>query len=124
MGQQQLLLVILVTVIVGLATIVAINTFQSASEEANIDSIRQDIMKAQSNANAYLHKPDVLGGGNGRYQGITLREISLPEQNENAAYQLGEINDDSFEIIAISERGFMLTATITIDSINWDRDDS
>ena len=123
MGQQKLLLVILVSVIIGLATIVAINTFQSAAEEANIDSIRQDILQAQSNANAFVLKPDVLGGGNGRYQGITLREISLPEENENAAYQLGEINDDSFEIIATSERGSTLTATITSYSINWDRDD-
>jgi hypothetical protein len=123
MGQQQLLLVILVTIIVGLATIVAVNTFQSAAEEANIDSIRQDILQAQSNANAYALKPQVLGGGNGRYQGISLQAIYLPEENENATYELGEINDESFEIIATSERGFTLTATITIDSIDWDRDD-
>ncbi|MDZ7757446.1 hypothetical protein [Rhodohalobacter sp.] len=113
MGQQQLLLVILVTIIVGLATVVAINTFQSAAEDANMDAIRQDILQAQSNANAYALKPDVLGGGNGGYQGITLREISLPEENDNALYELGEINDDSFEIIATSERGFVLTATIS-----------
>jgi hypothetical protein len=123
MGQQQLLLIILVTIIVGLATIVAINTFQSAAEEANIDSIRQDILQAQSNANAYALKPEVLGGGNGRYQGISLQAISLPEENENATYELGEINDDSFEIIATSERGFSLTATITRDSIDWNRED-
>jgi hypothetical protein len=123
MGQQQLLLIILVTIIVGLATIVAINTFQSAAEEANIDSIRQDILQAQSNANAYALKPEVLGGGNGRYQGISLQAISLPEENENATYELGEINDESFEIIATSERGFSLTATITRDSIDWNRED-
>lgn len=123
MGQQQLLLVILVTIIVGLATVVAITTFQSAAEESNIDSIRQDILQAQSNANAYALKPKVLGGGNGRYQGISLQAISLPEENENATYELGEINDESFEIIATSERGFSLTATITRDSINWNRED-
>jgi hypothetical protein len=123
MGQQQLLLVILVTIVVGIATVVAINTFQSAAEESNIDSIRQDILQAQSNANAYALKPEVLGGGNGRYQGISLQAISLPEENENATYQLGEINDESFEIIATSERGFSLTATISRDSIDWNRED-
>ena len=124
MGQQQLLLVILVTIIVGLATVVAINTFQSAAEESNLNAIQQDILQAQSNANAYSLKPQVLGGGNGRFQGITLQDISIPEENENATYELGEINDDNFEIIATSERGFILTATITRDSIDWDRDDS
>lgn len=123
MGQQQLLLVILVTIIVGLATVVAINTFQSAAEDANMDAIRQDILQAQANANSYTLKPEVLGGGNGGYQGITLQDISIPEENENAIYNLGEINDDTFEIIATSERGFVLTATISRDSIEWDRDD-
>ena len=123
MGQQQLLLVILVTIIVGLSTIVAINTFQNAADEANIDAIRLDVTQAKSNANAYALKPSILGGGNGGYTGITLRETSLPEENDNARYELGEINDDSFEIIATSERGFVLTATITKDSIDWDRND-
>lgn len=123
MGQQQLLLIILLTVIIGIATVVAITNFQSATEEANIDSIRQDVLLAQSNANAYALKPNVLGGGNGRYQGITLQAISMPEENENAVYELGEINDDSFEIIANSERGFILTATVFKDSISWDRSD-
>ncbi|PKD44606.1 hypothetical protein [Rhodohalobacter barkolensis] len=123
MGQQQLLLVILVTIVVGIATVVAINTFQSAAEEANIDSIRQDILQAQSNANAFTLKPEIMGGGNGRYQGISLQAISLPEENENAVYELGDINNDSFEIVATSERGFVLTATITRDSIDWERED-
>lgn len=40
MGQQQLLLVILVTIIVGIATVVAINTFSSAADSANLDAVR------------------------------------------------------------------------------------
>ena len=123
MGQQQLLLVILVTIIVGLATVVAINTFQSAAADANMDAIRQDILQAQANANSYTLKPEVLGGGNGGFQGITLQDISIPEENENATYELGEINDDNFEIIATSERGFILTATISRESIDWERED-
>jgi len=43
MGQQQLLLVILVTIIVGIATVVAINTFGAAADSANLDAVRQDM---------------------------------------------------------------------------------
>ena len=43
MGQQQLLLVILVTIIVGIATVVAINTFGTAADNANIDAVRNDM---------------------------------------------------------------------------------
>jgi hypothetical protein len=53
MGQQQLFIVILVTIIIGLATVVAVNTFKSAAEEANYDAIRQDILQAQAMASAY-----------------------------------------------------------------------
>lgn len=53
MGQQQLLLVILVTIIVGIATVVAINTFGSSAEQANLDAVRQDIAQIATAAQAW-----------------------------------------------------------------------
>jgi len=57
MGQQQLLLVILVTIIVGIATVVAINTFGSAADAANIDAVRNDVAAIASGAQGYYMKP-------------------------------------------------------------------
>jgi hypothetical protein len=122
MGQQQLLLIILVTVIVGLATVIAINTFQSAAEEANVDAIRQDILQAQAHATGYAIKPVHIGGGGGSYEGISLLSLSLPHENEHAVYSLGEVSDDSFQIVAVSSRGFTVTATISGDEIEWERE--
>jgi hypothetical protein len=122
MGQQQLLLVILVTIIVGFTTVVAINTFQSAAEESNLDAIRQDILQAQAMANGYLIKPQIFGGGGGSYHGVTLLNLSIPLEDENADYSLGEISHDSFQIIAVSSRGFTVTATISGDEIEWERE--
>ncbi|MDZ7806938.1 MAG: hypothetical protein U5K71_07465 [Gracilimonas sp.] len=56
MGQQQLLLVILVTIIVGIATVVAINTFGSAADSANLDAVRQDVATIAASAQGYLHE--------------------------------------------------------------------
>jgi len=123
MGQQQLLLVILVTVIIGLATVVAVNTFKSAAEEANFDAIRQDILQAQAMASAYVRKPVGINGGGGSYENITLNVIGVSEANENASYEIGVINPGSFQIIATSVRGFKVTATIEGDSITWLRED-
>ena len=78
MGQQQLLLVILVTIIVGIATVVAINTFGSAADSANIDAVRQDIATFASSAQGYFMKPEMLGGGGGDFEGITFRSVAFP----------------------------------------------
>lgn len=123
MGQQQLLLVILVSVIVGLASIVAINTFQSAAEESNFDAIRQDILQAQAMASGYIRKPLDMNGGGGSYENITLDAIGMSEVNENASYEIGSVSSESFQIIASSDRGFIITATIEDDSIAWNREE-
>jgi hypothetical protein len=120
MGQQQLLLIILVTILVGIATIVAINTMQSSYDNANFDAIQQDILQAHTAAMAYLEKPSMLGGGGGNYTGITMRDLALSEQNDNASYELGEVSANSIEIIGTSVNGnLVLTATISGDEITW-----
>ena len=123
MGQQQLLLIILVSVIVGLATIVAINTFQSAAEESNFDAIRQEILQAQAMASGFVRKPISMNGGGGSYENITLNAIGMSAVTENASYEIVNIDSDSFQIIAISDRGFKVTATIEGDAISWLRED-
>ena len=78
MGQQQLLLVILVTIIVGIATVVAINIFGSAADQANRDAVRQDLMGASVQAQAIWSRPILMGGANRNFQGthITVDEIT------------------------------------------------
>lgn len=73
MGQQQLLLVILVTIIVGIATVVAINTFGGAADSANIDAVRQDIASIAAGAQSHYMKPKMMGGGGKDFAGISFR---------------------------------------------------
>ena len=121
MGQQQLLIVILVTIIVGIATFIAIDNMQKSHNASVYEAIQKDIMQAQVSAIAYLKKPAMMGGGSGSYIGMTLQDILLPEENENSAYELDEINADSFVVIATTAYGFSVTATIAGESITWDR---
>jgi len=98
MGQQQLLLVILVTIIVGIATVVAINTFGSAADAANLDAVRNDVAAIASAAQGYYMKPEMLGGGGRTFTGITFEDFGfaangiaadgLTAQNENGRYEL------------------------------------
>lgn len=140
MGQQQLLLVILVTIIVGIATVVAINTFSSAAEGANLDAVRQDVANIAASAQGYFIKPEMLGGGGQNFSNLTFRNITfasdtisadgLTAGNQNGTYVIDPTAGTSFTIEAFpsSLDGYVhgsgsgsqkLTATATRDNLSW-----
>ncbi len=110
MGQQQLLLVILVTILVGIATVVAINTFGSSNVNANRDAVRNDVAAIAASAQAWFIKPAMLGGGNNSFVGITFDDIaisadsiynsSLSAANLNGTYVLSAATDSSVTVTA------------------------
>lgn len=76
MGQQQLLLVILVTIIVGIATVVAINIFGTAADQANRDAVRQDLMGSAVQAQAIWSRPELMAGANRNFTNLTAIQIA------------------------------------------------
>ncbi|MEX0639177.1 MAG: hypothetical protein WD094_01850, partial [Balneolaceae bacterium] len=85
MGQQQLLLVILVTIIVGIATVVAINTFGTAADSANLDAVRQDVAQIAAASQSFYMKPTMLGGGGRSFSAVTFNDF---------AFAASDISDD------------------------------
>lgn len=65
MGQQQLLLLILGIVIVGLAVVVGINAFGEGRMKAAGDAVTADVLRIASDAQAWALKPVQVGGGGG-----------------------------------------------------------
>ena len=63
MGQQQLLLLVLGIVIVGLAVVVGIQAFAVNQKKANIDAMQLTSMRLASEAQAWLQTPTSFGGG-------------------------------------------------------------
>ena len=109
MGQQQLLLVILVTIIVGIATVVAINTFGTAADQANIDAVNNDIATLASAAQGFYMRPAMLGGGSRSFDGLSFEGLAFPAtvfdgtlvaQNENGRYTLEDVGGQEFTIVA------------------------
>lgn len=139
MGQQQLLLVILVTIIVGIATVVAINTFSSSFDSANVDAVRQDVAQIAASAQSYYMKPTMLGGGGKDFSGITFEDITFAADNmnndgtiawnENGTYEITSTGTGTINISATpsSSDGYSagttgsdpLTAEIVPDDMTW-----
>ena len=63
MGQQQLLLIVLGVIIVGIAVVVGINLFNANAEEAAKDGVVSDCTNLGAMAQQYYKKPISMGGG-------------------------------------------------------------
>jgi type II secretory pathway pseudopilin PulG len=84
MGQQQLLLIILGVIIVGIAIAVGLSLFSAQSIQSNKDAIINDLNNIAAQAYQYRIRPSSMAGGNGSYTGFTIP--SKMASNANATY--------------------------------------
>jgi hypothetical protein len=78
MGQQQLLLLVLGIVIVGLAVVAGINAFSENRKKANADAMVNDAVRIASDIQAWVLKPEAFGGlgdEGGDYSSVTFNDI-------------------------------------------------
>ncbi|MCG3157421.1 MAG: hypothetical protein DKINENOH_04053 [bacterium] len=125
MGQQQLLLLILAAVIVGVAITLGINMFQQNSAQANQEAVVQDVLTIASRAQAWYRRPEQMGGGGRDYTGITLANLNFPGQNANGTYALSGASPVALTITGTGvEDGdgdgglLQVQATISPDSVD------
>ena len=62
MGQQQLILLVLATVIVGVAIVVGIRAFTENDAKSNADAMMQDAVRMANDVQAWAKKPQPFGG--------------------------------------------------------------
>ncbi len=68
MGQQQLLMIVLSVILVGIAIAAGVTVFQSYARQTHIENIIADLNYLGSLAHQYVAKPVVLGGGGGDFR--------------------------------------------------------
>ncbi len=88
MGQQQLLLIILGVIVVGIAVAVGITMFQDNAISANRDAVTNDLVNLSARAQQYYRRPTALGGGQGAFTGMTLSTLTTKPINANGTYAL------------------------------------
>ncbi len=72
MGQQQLLLIVLGVIIVGIAVVVGINLFNANATNANRDGVISDLNNLGAMAQQYYKKPTSMGGGGNTFTGWVI----------------------------------------------------
>ena len=113
MGQQQLLLIILGVIIVGIAIAVGISMFSSGSVQSNRDGIINDLNNLAANAYQYRIRPTTMGGGGGSYANYTIP--TKLQSNENGTYATSAVSAASISFTATSGQGYG-TVTADLDS--------
>ena len=77
MGQQQLLLIILGVIIVGIAVAVGITMFQDNAVDQNRSAVISDLTTLAAKCQQYYAKPTTLGGGGNLFTGLTADAAGL-----------------------------------------------
>jgi hypothetical protein len=72
MGQQQLLLIVLGVIVVGIAVVVGINLFNANATSANRDGIVSDLNNLGAMSQQFFKKPTSMGGGGNKFTGWTI----------------------------------------------------
>lgn len=72
MGQQQLLLIVLGVIVVGIAIVVGINLFNANAVESNRNAIVADLNNIAAKAMQYYKTPTAMGGGGNSFAGYAL----------------------------------------------------
>jgi hypothetical protein len=106
MGQQQLLLIILGVIIVGIAIAVGLQLFQAGSIGANSDAVQNDIMNIAAHADQHRIRPAAMGGGAGAFDDSNGGNIyQLPERlrlTGNGEYSIQAPGPTSITIVGRS----------------------
>ena len=86
MGQQQLLLIVLGVIIVGIAIAVGISMFKSNAQSSNRDQVINDLNNLAAKAQQYYRKPTSMAGGGQSFGGFNLAPVDI--ENANGSYSL------------------------------------
>ncbi|MEO8232298.1 MAG: hypothetical protein ABI638_08440 [Ignavibacteriota bacterium] len=81
MGQQQLLLIVLGVIIVGIAVVMGILLFRQNSIDGKRDLLINEGMTVASNAKEYFFKPYGYGGGGNSFTGWQIPSQMLSSAN-------------------------------------------
>ncbi len=126
MGQQQLLLIILGVIIVGVAIAVGISMFSGQSIQSNKDAILSDLNNLGADSYQFKIRPSSMGGGNGTYDnsggGTAYVDPSTKASspwgpgNPNAVYTMPSVTAATITFLGTSKTVTGSTVQITFDA--------
>ena len=122
MGQQQLLLIVLAMIVIGIAIVIAIQLFRSNAIDSKRDILIEETTTLGLMALQYFKKPAEIGGGSQSFVGW-----EIPSQMTNTAngnFMTSTVNVDNVIItgtgteIVTGSDSIQVQTTVTASDIN------
>lgn len=88
MGSQQLLLIVVGVVLIGIMIAVGMSMFKDQAASTNRDSISNDLAHFAVQAQKYYRKPALTGGGDYSFNGLAFHHLAKKATNTNGSYVL------------------------------------
>ena len=109
MGQQQLLLILLGVIAVGIALAVGLTMFMDNAASTNREAVTHDLINLAASARVFYRRPATMGGGDGSFttggptgSGLTdIRQLTTKPVNNNGRYVLGAVTATAITITGI-----------------------
>ena len=122
MGQQQLLLIVLGVIIVGIAIAVGISMFKSNAQSSNRDQVINDMNNLAAKAQQFYRKPTAMAGGGQSFgavsasiPGFTLAPVDTG--NANGSYYVTNTGGFTAGTYATPPTSHSITQTGQVDSV-------
>ena len=103
MGQQQLLLVILSMIIIGVAVAVGVNLFRESAVSSARDALITDLNGFGARAQAFYRRPKLMGGGGYSFATITVGDLMGKPYNDNGRYYISNKSASLVEITGVGK---------------------
>jgi len=88
MGTQQILLIAVGVVIIGIMIAVGLFMFRDQAAATARDSISNDLVALATAAQKYYRRPETFGGGGNTWKGLTMYKLTTKPYNANGSYLL------------------------------------
>ncbi len=124
MGQQQLLLIVLGVIVVGIAVVVGINLFNVNAVSSDRDGVIADLNNLGTMAQQYYRKPTAMCGGGNSFTGWAIPTHT--DTTPNGVY-VATVSDQSITIVGSGNElnagtPIQHTATVSKDVISIAKD--
>jgi hypothetical protein len=119
MGQQQLLLIVLGVIIVGIAIVVGINLFNANAESSTQDSIVSQGTNIGALAQQYYKKPVALGGGGNSFTPTETGATQFEDYWDGLPTNLKTSTDAIWADPGVSDTQVVFIATPQDASYGW-----
>ena len=118
MGQQQLLMIVLTMILVGVAIVVGQTMFEANAISNTQAMLATDLLGYASKARGYYWRPSYLGGAHKNFLNVVNMNLFSGDQNDNGIYTIISTTTDEMVIEGVGKiviGGDSIRIRITVD---------